>query len=111
MSDFSKIAGAAFFDELDKIASKMNVPKSRIGRRSISVDKLLKKEKDGTLYKEAFVVGYEDTTTGNSRPKKKGESPTRDDTAPSSREDGRENATNVSGPSTLLNDIGTRGDL
>lgn len=109
--DPREIMKAAFIDELEKIGASMktlHVPKSRSGRRSISVEKLLKKEKDGTLRKHAFVAGYEDgpTDTGAAKtPKKKGDLPSRDDTAPSSREDGRENATNVHGPATLLSDV------
>lgn len=34
-----------------EVRNKMSVPKARSGRRSISVSKLLAKEKDGTLYK------------------------------------------------------------
>lgn len=44
----------AFFDELEKIAAsfrRMQVPKGRSGRRSMSVDTMLKKEKDGTLFR------------------------------------------------------------
>jgi hypothetical protein len=46
----------AFADELEKIAishGRWTVPKSRSGRRPISVSNLLKKEKDGSLYKRA----------------------------------------------------------
>lgn len=45
---------AAFLDELDKIAvahGRMTVSKTRSGRRSISVGTMLKKEKEGELYK------------------------------------------------------------
>ena len=55
---------AAFVDELEKIAAAhglSNIPKHREGRRPISVDKLLLKEKDGTLYKRA-------DSQGNSQP-------------------------------------------
>lgn len=43
-----------FEDELRKIAaskSRMNVPKARTGRRSMRVSTLLRKDKDGTLFK------------------------------------------------------------
>lgn len=45
----------AFFDEFWKLAAskeRWNVPKTRSGRRSMSVDTLLRKDKDGTLYKQ-----------------------------------------------------------
>lgn len=45
----------AFFDEFCKLAAskeRWNVPKARSGRRSMSVDTMLRKEKDGTLYKQ-----------------------------------------------------------
>lgn len=44
----------AFQDEFVKISAsreRMKVPKSRSGRRSMSVDTLLRKERDGTLFK------------------------------------------------------------
>lgn len=109
--DPREIMKAAFIDELEKIGASLKmlrVPKSRGGRRSISVDKLLKKEKDGTLRKHGFVVGVEDgeTGTGSAKPpKKRGEVPSREDTAPHTREEGRDNATNVHGPATLLSDV------
>lgn len=46
----------AFLDELEKIAiSKglLRIPQSRKGRRPMHVETLLKKEKDGTLFKES----------------------------------------------------------
>lgn len=46
---------SAFFDELCKIAaakSQFSVPQTRSGRRSMTVETLLRKEKDGSLYKE-----------------------------------------------------------
>lgn len=58
--DLSKIATrwtveTAFLDELEKIAASfksLHVSKSRSGRRSMSVDTLLRKEKDGTLFRQ-----------------------------------------------------------
>jgi len=55
---------SAFLDELCKIAAskdRFSVAQSRAGRRSMSVDTLLRKEKDGTLYasKVADAVGIE----------------------------------------------------
>lgn len=86
----------------------MKVTNARKGKRSISVDKLLKKEKEGTLYKPsgneqkiAGVVPFlEGQLTGGEapRPKKKGEVPSREDIdAGPKREDGRGNATTVMG--------------
>lgn len=45
----------AFLDELQKIAAakaRMTVSQSRAGRRSMSVDTLLRKDKEGTLFKD-----------------------------------------------------------
>jgi hypothetical protein len=60
---------AAFLDELAKIAfadSHMDIPKSREGRRPISVDKLLDKDKKGELYKAADSQGNpQDTAAGS----------------------------------------------
>lgn len=50
-----EVAERAFFDELEKISAsfrRLHVSKSRSGRRSMSVDTLLRKEKDGTLFRE-----------------------------------------------------------
>lgn len=55
-----QVVASAFLDELGKIAfadSHMNIPKSREGRRPISVDKLLDKDKKGELYKQSDVLG------------------------------------------------------
>jgi hypothetical protein len=44
----------AFVEEFEKISAsreRMNVPKTRSGRRSMSVDTLLRKEREGTLFK------------------------------------------------------------
>ena len=46
----------AFLDELEKIAiskGRLKVSQTRAGRRSMSVDTWLRKEKDGSLYKDA----------------------------------------------------------
>lgn len=48
-----------FLDELEKISAahgRMRLSKSRSGRRPISVSRLLKKEKDGTLWKGASLL-------------------------------------------------------
>lgn len=50
---------AGFLDELEKIASahgRMHVPKERKGRRSMTVTTLLRKEKDGTLFKKSYTA-------------------------------------------------------
>jgi len=46
----------SFTDEVKTAASqgRLTIPKVRQGRRSMTVATLLRKEKDGTLYKEAF---------------------------------------------------------
>ena len=46
----------SFTDEIKTAASqgRLTIPKVRQGRRSMTVATLLRKEKDGTLYKEAF---------------------------------------------------------
>jgi hypothetical protein len=54
--DLEQISRTAFLDELEKIAVSRErlrlVAHDRRGTRPISVDNFLKKEKDGTLYKE-----------------------------------------------------------
>jgi hypothetical protein len=53
----------AFSDELEKIAisrGRMNIPQSRKGKRPMRVSTLLKKEKEGTLYKEAAFSAFAD---------------------------------------------------
>lgn len=50
----------AFLDELRKIAAakaRMTVPQTRKGRRPMRVDTMLRKEKDGSLFKEAEDFG------------------------------------------------------
>jgi hypothetical protein len=50
---------AAFLDELHKIAAsrgRMRVPQSRSGRRPMRVDTMLKKEKDGSLFKDTKIA-------------------------------------------------------
>lgn len=54
---FGAVMYAGFLDELEKIAAsghRLSVPKSREGRRSMRVDTMLKKDKNGTLYKKAW---------------------------------------------------------
>lgn len=50
---------AGFLDELEKIAAahgQLRRPKERRGRRPMTVTTLLRKEKDGTLYKGGYVA-------------------------------------------------------
>jgi hypothetical protein len=79
---------ASFVDELTKIAAShgaMNIPKARSGIRPMSVDTLLRKEKDGTLWKQADSQGNPQNVRGDSSddpgaaqlPKRPGEVPTR----------------------------------
>jgi hypothetical protein len=88
---------AAFLDELEKIAAatkpvrevrhaRWSVKKHRTGRRPISVDNLLKKEKDGSLLKAAqlmmnvveFPVGGQNPSAARP-PRKKGDPPSLED--------------------------------
>ena len=73
----------AFVDEIKTAASqgRLTVPKSRSGRRPMSVDTLLRKEKDGTLYKASE---YQEVDPRNPTVKQtvrfsKGDVPSRDD--------------------------------
>lgn len=70
MTGYSVGMFSFFSDELQKIAASkdnMAVPKSRSGRRSMSVDTLIRKEKDGSLFKKtADAIGVE---TENGRTK------------------------------------------
>ncbi len=57
----------AFADELEKMAvskSQLSVPQSRSGRRPITVDNYLKKDKDGTLWKKKEAYTISDGRTG-----------------------------------------------
>lgn len=56
--EFPDLLEVSCLDELEKIAISMRrlrLPKTRQGKRSISVMNFLKKEKDGSLYKDAGV--------------------------------------------------------
>lgn len=89
---------AGFVDELGKIASahgRMHVPKERKGRRSMTVDTLLKKEKDGTLFKEGDAAGAPQPVRGGADgdgaaplPKRPGEVPGRPSMIPDSEKTG-----------------------
>lgn len=99
MDSLFDVVRAAFLDELEKIAAASHMlrhSKSRVGRRPMRVGTLLKKEKDGEIYKHGGdgsvgnVVPFSDTdapgVTGRAAqaPKSPNDVP--------SREDGRENA-------------------
>lgn len=122
--DFSPYISTAFLDELEKIAvsgKRLRIAQSRKGRRPMRVDTLLRKEREGTLYRrtgndhkiaqiEPHVAGL--VTGGEVKPiKRKGDLPSREElvNAPK-REDGRGNAATVYGPSVHLNapDVGGR---
>lgn len=120
--DTTAVSRAAFFDELEKIAiSKarlLDVTKGRQGSRSISVDKLLEKDKDGTLYKKAgdwagapvdVGVGVVDPASAR-RPRKPGDVPTQDDSNKVDREDSRENTTTTTGQGSTFNNIAATGN-
>lgn len=100
----------AFHDELGKLAAaafQLRVGKSRLGKRPLSVSSLLRKEKDGTLFKYTKMAAIlpfiqPPSQPGSVRPpKRKGDVPTRDETNSMKREDGRENATTVLSPSSF----------
>ena len=58
---------AGFANELAKLASahgRMEVSKARTGRRPISVDKLIEKHNEGTLYKKADSAGRPEEVRG-----------------------------------------------
>lgn len=122
--DFSPEVVRAFHDELEKVAvswHRLSVARTRKGRRPMRVDTLLKKEKEGTLYKqtgtdqkiaqvEPYVSGQ--LTGAEVRPvKKKGDLPSREELVNTpKREDGRGNAATVYGPGNhlLAPDVGGR---
>ena len=88
MSPPTRTLKGSFLDELEKIAvskHRMTVAQARKGRRPMRVDTLLKKEKEGTLYKSApFDAPFGSYPPGPSarRSKKKGDVPTYHDGAP-----------------------------
>lgn len=116
VSPFDDALRASFFRELEKIAlsQKFHVSKTRSGRRSMAVTTLLRKEKEGTLYKRAssggltteFVAGPADPSEAR-RPKRKGELPSKEDCELVNRADGRDYAATVQGPGNTLSIAGT----
>lgn len=108
----------AFFDELEKIAAsfkRLHVPKSRLGRRPMSVATLLRKEKDGTLFRKhgearvSYEEGELDPSAAKLR-KKRGEIPSRDDEPVEKREDGRENVATTHGLGQTYNNMSALGN-
>ena len=113
---------AAFFDELEKIAVSRErlrvVAQGRSGIRPISVDKLLEKDKAGTLYKKAgdwggspvaVDMGIIDMASAR-RPRKPGDVPSQDDTDKIDREDSRENAVTTTGQGSTFNNVAATGN-
>jgi len=119
------IAHAAFLDELEKIAVSSArlriVAGERKGVRPIRVENFLKKEKDGTLYKDTgdqnkiaadvggpvlpFLAGPYDPGEAR-RPKKRGEVPSKDDPDMVDLRDTRDATTITPGVGQSLNNIG-----
>lgn len=110
--DYLDVARAAFLDELEKISASsqmMRGSQSRSGRRPMRVSTLLRKEKEGTLYKHSadLAAGPLPTAPGTPmgtpavKPRKPGEVPTRDDMLDNMvyKGDGRDNAQVVYSPS------------
>lgn len=90
---------SAFVDELSKIAfaeSRMAIPHEREGRRPISVDKLLDRDKHGKLYKKADSQGNVQDVRGDSsddpgaarKARRDDEGPTKDGTIPVAQKTG-----------------------
>lgn len=70
MPSYTPAQYKGFLDELQKLAAskqRMAVPQTRSGRRSMRVDTLLKKDRDGTLYKK----NWHDELPGGLADKKK----------------------------------------
>lgn len=116
-----------FLDELEKLSAARPVketrrgylvPSSRKGRRSMRVDTLLKKEKEGTLggYKLAGSLvpfSVQEDAGAAPREKRPGDVPSRDDVGPLTpkREDGRGNAATLVGPTMNLIDYTSNGQM
>jgi len=89
MSGLDPITIASFLDELEKIAvahGRTSVPKGRAGKRSMRAETLLRKEKDGTLFKHSDAAGSPQPVRGDSGddpdaalpPKRAGDVPSKD---------------------------------
>jgi hypothetical protein len=108
---------SAFLDELEKIAvsrHRLSVAQSRKGRRPMTVTTLLKKEKEGTLYKhgqfyapaQPFSTGPADPAEARRPKKKKGDVPSKEDGDVVHRADQRDSATTVTGLGQSSTNIG-----
>lgn len=94
-------------DELTKIAAsrgRMTVPQSRSGRRPMRVDTLLRKEKDGSLYKAADLAQdmAQKLLQAKQKASKPGQYPTSDDIG----RPGVEDRQTVSGTTAIAQRIG-----
>lgn len=110
---------AGFADELEKIAAargQMSIPKERQGRRPMTVDTLLRREKDGTLFKEKKadsqgnpqpVRGGADSDGAAPLPRRLGEVPGRPSMIPDSEKTGEI----VPRAPKKLGDVPTQDDL
>lgn len=95
-----------FLDELEKIAAskkRWRTAQQREGIRPMRVHTLLKKEKEGTLYKESAGVAGSDFYAAD--PKGKGATKRRTEDEVPTREDSRDNVTTTVAPSTQVIDI------
>jgi cell wall-associated NlpC family hydrolase len=66
MTDVDEVPSSLLFAELRKVAAsraRMTVPQSRSGRRSMSVDTMLKKDRAGSLWKDHLPGGLADRKT------------------------------------------------
>jgi hypothetical protein len=121
--DYAAVSRSAFLDELEKIAVSSgrlrDVTKGRSGTRSISVERLLEKDKDGTLFKkhaEDWVSSPVEVGLGGNdpasarKPRRKGEVPTQDDVNVVDRVDTRDNTTTTTGLGSTFNNIGATGN-
>lgn len=101
----------SFLDELEKIAAarkRMTVAQSRQGRRPMRVDTMLKKDKEGTLYKAADAgseqarLEYQEMEPGKLTGRmavpqnKKGDVPSREDIVSKPRAENRQDITRAS---------------
>lgn len=127
--NYSEVLHIAFLDELEKIAVSSDrlrvVAQGRKGRRPISVSTFLKKDKDGTLFKH---TGNHEKVAGDNlgqagvpweegvadpgaatKPKKRGEVPTKEDHDAVTRMDGRGEAATVYGQGQTFTNIAATG--
>lgn len=93
-------------NELEKISaskSRMTVPQSRSGRRSMRVDTMLRKEKEGSLYKQASMADelVQIQKLKQRPPQNAGQYPTIDDSNISPRQENRQTSMGTQ-PATAL---------